>query len=331
MSGRHAAPARPPRTGRGRAGDLPGGRVAAGRAAVGRSVRSGRPGPVGRPPGPRPAGWLARRRPDPAIAGSVAVIAVLALFSFAGPIVYHANLTRVDLLLANRPPGPGHPLGTSSYGLDVLGQLMAGGQLSLEVGIAAGILAGLIGTLWGALAGYLGGAVDAAMMRIVDAGIAVPTLVLLLLLTAVYTPGPGTLVLVIAVTSWLGTARLVRGAALTLRTREYVQAVGLMGGGRLRAVVRHIVPNAADLITVNVSFQIADAVVLLATLSYLGLGIQPPAADWGDMVAGGIQNIYNGYWWQIYPAGLAIIAVVVAFNVLGDALADRLDRGGRTR
>jgi peptide/nickel transport system permease protein len=110
-----------------------------------------------------------------------------------------------------------------------------------------------------------------------------------------------------------------------------VQAVGLMGGGRLRAVVRHIVPNAADLITVNVSFQIADAVVLLATLSYLGLGIQPPAADWGDMVAGGIQNIYNGYWWQIYPAGLAIIAVVVAFNVLGDALADRLDRGGRTR
>ncbi len=253
-----------------------------------------------------------------------ALIAAMAVFCFAGPIFYRTDLVHVNLLLGNRPPGPGHPLGTDADGVDVLGRLMQGGQLSLEVGIAAGLLAAVIGSLWGAVAGYLGGAVDAVMMRVVDAVIAIPTLVLLLLLTAIYPPSPATLVVVIATTSWLSTARLVRGQALTLRAREYVHAVRMMGGGRTRAVVRHIAPNALGTITVNVTFQIADAILVLATLSYLGLGVRPPSSDWGDMIAGGIQYIYDGYWWEIYPAGLAIIVVVVAFNLLGDGLSDRL-------
>jgi peptide/nickel transport system permease protein len=162
------------------------------------------------------------------------------------------------------------------------------------------------------------------MMRVVDAVIAIPVIVLLLLLTAVYRPSPVLLVFVIAGTSWLSTARLVRGAALTLRSREFVQAVRGMGGGRLRVILRHIAPNAFGLIAVNVSFQIADAIVVLATLSYLGLGVQPPSSDWGDMIAAGVESIYSGYWWEIYPAGVAIILVVVAFNLVGDGLRDRL-------
>jgi len=268
---------------------------------------------------------------SPTATAGALLIALLAVFCFAGPLVYHANLTRVNLLLGNRPPGTGHPLGTDANGIDVLGSLMAGGQLSLEVGTAAGLLGALIGSAWGAVAGYVGGPLDALMMRLVDAAIAIPTLVLLLLLSAIYTPSPAVLVIVIAATSWLSTAHLVRGAALTLRSREYVQAVRAMGGGRLRAIARHIAPNALGVIVVNVTLQVADAILVLATLSYLGLGVRPPAADWGDMIAGGIRYIYDGYWWEIYPAGIAIIVAVVACNLLGDGLRDAFEWPSRGR
>ena len=305
MTGRHAAPTRWTRQ-------------------KDRAVRPvsqlGRASRIGRASGRvRPASQFS----SSAVAGTL-LIAAMTLFCFVGPIFYRPDLVHVNLILGNRPPGAGHLLGTDTLGVDILGRLMVGGQLSLEVGIAAGLLAAVIGSLWGAAAGYLGGVADAVMMRLVDAGFAIPTIVLLLLLTAIYPPSPTLLVLVIAATSWLSTARLVRGAALMLRTREFVQAVRVMGGGRVRAIMRHIAPNAVSVIAVNVTFQIADAIVVLATLSYLHLGVQPPAADWGDMIASGIQGIYNGYWWEIYPAGFAIISVVVGFNLLGDGLRDSL-------
>jgi peptide/nickel transport system permease protein len=258
-------------------------------------------------------------------AAGMIIIAVLAVFCFAGPLFYHPDLTRVNLLNGNHPPGAGHVLGTDANGVDILGLLMTGGQLSLEVGIAAGLLAAIIGAAWGAVAGYVGGLLDAVMMRVVDAAIAIPTLVLLLLLSAIYTPSPAALIVVIAATSWLSTAHLVRGAALTLRSREFVQAARGMGGGQIHTIARHIAPNAIGVILVNVTFQVADAILVLATLSYLGLGVQPPSSDWGDMIAGGIKYIYDGYWWEIYPAGIAIILAVVAFNLLGDGLRDAID------
>ena len=260
----------------------------------------------------------------PAAAGLI-IIAVLASFCFAGPLFYHPDLTRVNLLNGNHPPGAGHLLGTDANGLDILGLLMTGGQRSLEVGIAAGLLSALIGAAWGAVAGYVGGVFDAVMMRVVDAAFAIPTLVLLLLLSAIYTPSPAALIVVIAATSWLSTAHLVRGAALTLRSREFVQAVRSMGGGQIRTIARHIAPNAVGVILVSVTVQVADAILVLATLSYLGLGIRPPSPDWGNMIASGIQYISNGYWWEIYPAGIAIILAVVAFNLLGDGLNDRFE------
>jgi peptide/nickel transport system permease protein len=300
-----------------------------------RNGHAGQPVPVkGQPTGEaRPQPPRYRRvlavRFGPTEAAGLGILAVMVLFCFIGPLFYRPDLTHIDLTLTNLAPSARHPLGTDPDGVDVLGRLMTGGQLSLEVGMAAGILASIIGSLWGATAGYLGGVADAVMMRLVDAGFAIPAVVLLLLLTAIYTPSPALLILVIAATSWLSTARLVRGAALTLRTREFVQAVKAMGGGRTRTIVRHIAPNALGLITVNVSFQIADAIVVLATLSYLGLGVQPPSSDWGDMIAAGVPLIYSGYWWEIYPAGIAIILVVIAFNLLGDALSDRIEVASR--
>ncbi|HEY1641551.1 MAG TPA: ABC transporter permease [Streptosporangiaceae bacterium] len=300
--------------------------------SAGPAVRPRRPGTPGAATGgqgdARPAGVLERARAalavSPLTCAGLAIIVVIALFSFGGPLFYHWDATQVHLALANRPPGSGHPLGTDADGVDILGQLMAGGQISLEAGVAAGVLAAVVGSLWGAVAGYLGGAVDAIMMRIVDAAIAIPSLVLLLLLVTIYTPSAWVLVVVIAATSWLGTSRLVRAEALTLRVREYVQVVRVMGGGDVRSILRHIAPNAAGTIAVNVTFQVANAILTLATLSYLGLGVQPPSVDWGDIIGSGIQYIDLNYWWQIYPAGLAIVAVVVAFTMLGDGLRDTL-------
>jgi peptide/nickel transport system permease protein len=250
------------------------------------------------------------------------VVIAAALFCYLGPALYHTDQVHVFLSQANRSPRGGHPFGTNNDGQDELGRLMKGGQISLLVGAAAGALAVLLGSLWGAVAGYVGGAVDAVMMRIVDAGIAIPAIILLLLLTSVYRPSVTLLIVVIAGTSWLSTARLVRAEALTLRTREYVQAARVMGGGSLRAILRHIAPNAMGTIVVNATFQIANAILLLATLSWLGLGVQFPSVDWGDMLSAATQNIDSGYWWQIVSPGAAIVLVVVAFVMLGDGLRD---------
>jgi peptide/nickel transport system permease protein len=311
---------------------------AAGEDTAARGARGRHAGPVssGQPAIQRAvlAGQLrramARCRANPlATAGGLIIVAMVVL-CFLGPAVYHTDQTHVFLSAANLPPQAGHPLGTDVDGSDELGRLMRGGQVSLEVGAAAGLLAAVLGSLWGATAGYLGGAVDAVMMRIVDAAIAIPAIVLLLLLISIYRPSTAMLVLVIAGTAWLSTARLVRAEALTLRVREYVQAARVMGGSGLRVIVRHIAPNAMGTIVVNVSFQIANAILLLATVSWLGLGIQFPSVDWGDMIGAATQNgsINNGYWWEILVPGAAIILVIVAFTMLGDGLADRYTADG---
>jgi peptide/nickel transport system permease protein len=259
-----------------------------------------------------------------AIAG-VVILATIFVFCFLGPTFYHTDQVHVNLANENLPPGAGHPLGTDNNGYDVLGRLMTGGQISLEVGLAAAVLATGLGTLWGAVAGYFGGVVDAVMMRLVDALLAIPTLFLALVVVSMFPPTETELILVIALTSWLSTSRLIRGEALSLRVRDYVQAMRVMGGGSARAVLRHIAPNAVGTIVVNATFQVADAILLVVALSYLGLGIRPPQTDWGGMLNSGINSVYDGYWWQIFPAGVAIIIVVIAINFVGDALRDAFE------
>jgi peptide/nickel transport system permease protein len=259
-----------------------------------------------------------------AIVGLV-ILVLIACFSFFGPMLYHTNQINTNLSIENQGPQAGHPLGTDPSGYDVLGRLMVAGQTSLEIGFAAAIMATCIGTLWGAVAGYFGGIVDTVMMRLVDAMLSIPTLFLALVAVAMFARTKLTLILIIAVTSWLTTSRLIRGEALSLRTRDYVQAMRVMGGGGGRAVFRHIAPNAVGTIVVNATFQVADAILTVVALSYLGLGIAAPGTDWGGMLNAGVQNIYNGYWWQIYPAGLAIILVVISINFIGDALRDAFE------
>ncbi len=252
----------------------------------------------------------------------VVIVAVAVLGSFVGPLLYHTNQRRPDLLNSNLAPSGSHLLGTDDLGYDVLGRLMVGGQTSLLVGVAAGVLATLIGVLWGATAGFMGGKIDTVMMRVVDTLMAVPALFLLLVLAALFRPSLGMLIVVVAVVAWLYPARLIRAETLSLRNRDYVAASRVAGASGRRILARHIVPNTVGTIVVNATFQIADAILLVASLSFLGLGVQPPATNWGAMLTKGASTIFSGYWWQIYPAGVAIVVSVVAFNLIGDALRD---------
>jgi peptide/nickel transport system permease protein len=255
----------------------------------------------------------------------VAIFAFMVLFCFVGPLIYKTNQLQVDFAHEFIPPSAQHWLGTDASGFDVLGRLMVAGQISLEVGIAAAALATIMGVLWGAVAGYFGGVIDSFMMRIVDALLSIPVLFLAIVVVTLVTPTKPVLILVIALTSWLTTSRLVRGETLSLRTRDYVQAMKVMGGGSRRAVLRHIAPNAIGTIMVNASFQVADAIALIVALSYLGLGIRPPAQDWGGMLSDGIQYVNDGYWWLIFPAGLCIVLVIAAPIFIGEGLRDAVE------
>ncbi len=259
-----------------------------------------------------------------AIAG-LAILVLLVLFCFVGPHLYVTNQKSLNPAISNYPPSSAHPLGTDGEGFDVLGRLMVAGQSSLEIGMAAGVAAAIWGTLYGAVSAVAGGVIDAVMMRIVDTLYSLPTLFLLILLSAIFAPNLPLMIIVLTFVAWLGPARLVRGEALSLRTREYVEAVKVAGGTRSRIVVRHIVPNAIGTIMVNTSFLIADAILALAALSYLGLGLPDTTPTWGGMLSNGTTVIFDGYWWQLYPAGVAIVLTVVAFNFIGDALRDSLD------
>jgi peptide/nickel transport system permease protein len=254
----------------------------------------------------------------------ITFVVIMVIFCFIGPHFYHTDQVNTSYNI-NLPPGKGHPLGTDENGRDVLGRLMVGGQSSLEIGFAVAIIATFIGVLYGAISGFLGGIVDTVMMRLVDVMLAIPTLFILIYLASIFKPTIKLLIVVISLVSWLGPARLVRGEALSLRVREYVKAVRVMGGGSRRIILRHIIPNTIGTIVVNATFQVADAILVMASLSFLGLGIPPPAANWGGMLSNGVNFIYDGYWWLIYPAGLAIVITVVAFNFIGDALRDALE------
>ncbi|MER6948202.1 ABC transporter permease [Nonomuraea sp. NPDC000554] len=265
------------------------------------------------------------RRHPLGLAGGLLLL-LIAGFCFLGPLFYQTNQTDVDLVNAALPPGPGYPLGTDTNGFDVLGRLMSGGQVSLQIGLLAALFATTIGTVYGAVAGLAGGAVDGFMMRLVDVMLSIPFLFFVLILSARFHADALTLSLVIGGFSWLVSARLVRGEVLTLRVREFVLAAKLMGASRTRTILTHLIPNALGVIIVNITFQVADAVLVVAALGFLGFGLTYPTADWGSQLASGVTYISADYWWLIYPVGGCIVLTVLALNLLADALRDAVGR-----
>lgn len=278
----------------------------------------------------RPGDWAGRRTLSTfahnrqAVAGVGLVVAV-SLFCYAGPLIYRTNQITVRLNQATVPPSAAHPLGTDPSGYDVLGRLMLGGQSSLELGFAVAIATTVVGTFYGAIAGLAGGIVDAVMMRVVDTFLAIPGLVLLLILVNLFTPNLLIIIALLTLLSWLGVSRLVRAEVLTLRTREFVHAARMMGSRRPRTMVRHLMPNAIGVVIVSATFTVADAILTLSALSFLGLGLPPPHADWGTMLTNGLNYLFDGSWWLVYPPAIILIITVMAFNLIGDAIRDVLD------
>jgi peptide/nickel transport system permease protein len=265
-----------------------------------------------------------------ALAG-IGIVVFFLLFSFVGPHVYHSNQVSGNLLLNNLPPGKGHPLGTDTNGFDELGRMMKGGQAALEIGLLTAAIATVVGTLWGAIAGLVGGWLDGLLMRIVDIGLSIPTLFIVLILSARYSATVVTLSIVLGLNAWFVPARLVRGEVLTLRERDFVAAATAMGASSSRQVTRHLIPNALSVVIVNITFQIADAIIITSVVGYLGFGLHFPQVSWGDQLSSGTEYLGDGYWWLIYPVGICLILTVMAFNFMGDALRDAVDVRMRKR
>jgi ABC-type dipeptide/oligopeptide/nickel transport system permease subunit len=277
--------------------------------------------------GPR-AGWrlaLASFVDNKLAVVGLALIVFFLAFCFLGPFVYHTNQTQTNVIAAFSSPGKGHPLGTDADGFDELGRIMVGGQSALEIGLFSSLVATVIGTVVGAVAGLVGGIVDAVLMRLVDVLLSIPLLFVILIVSAHYGASVVKLSLIIGAFSWLVSARLVRGEVLTLRVRDFVLAARTMGASKNRLMYKHLIPNALGVVIVNITFQVADSINFLAVLGFLGFGLNYPQVDWGDMLSNALNSLQDGYWWLVYPVGICLVVVVMAFNFVGDALRDTVD------
>jgi peptide/nickel transport system permease protein len=241
-----------------------------------------------------------------------------------------ADIARVRFLppFASDAHGVFHLLGTDRLGRDVWARLLYGARISLAVGVLAVLLSVVIGTAVGAVAGFFRGTVSVALIALTDWALALPRVVLLLLLAALWQPSALLVIVVLGLTGWMSIARLVYGEVRALAARQFVEGARALGASRRRVLWRHVLPNALTPVIVAAALGVGNAISLEAGLSYLGLGVQPPTPSWGNMIASGRDTLVNAPWVAAAP-GIALVLVVVACTLLGDALRDALDPGAR--
>lgn len=276
-----------------------------------------------RPVGGRLGRLLGRDRRVRIAGGVIGTIALLALL--APVIAPYAPYETIDIVgLKNRPPSLAHPFGTDLYGRDLLSGVLYGARISLAVAATAVLLAGTIGTLYGLIAGFAGGIVDTVMMRLLDAFLAIPRVLLIIGVVAILPSREvAPLVLVIGATGWFGMSRLVRAEVRSALHHEYVAAARALGARPWRIAARHLLPNVIGPVIVSMALGVANVIALEAALSYIGLGLASPNFSWGTMLREG-TDVLGGAWHVAVIPGAAIVATVLAFNVLGDALRDAL-------
>jgi peptide/nickel transport system permease protein len=267
--------------------------------------------------------WRTFSRNQLAMCGGV-VVAVLVVLAVLAPVLAPWDPNRPDTRKILSAPSSSHWFGTDPLGRDVLSRVLYGSRVSLSVGFVSVGIAAVIGVLLGAAAGYHGGMVDNVVMRLVDLMLVFPRFFLLLAVLAFLKPSIWTIMTVIGVTGWMGVARLVRAEFLTLREREFVIWSESIGAGALRIVFRHILPNAIAPILVAMTLGIPAAILTEAGLSFLGLGVQPPYATWGNILNDGRDYIEIAWWLTLYP-GLAILITVLSYNLMGEGIRDALD------
>ncbi|TMI90113.1 MAG: ABC transporter permease [Bacillati bacterium ANGP1] len=282
----------------------------------------------------RVPGGLRARRMSPAVArftrhrlailGAAAVVVLLLTAIFA-PDIAPRNPLYIDLVVRFTPPLHGaFVLGTDPLGRDLLSRLIYAGRISLTVGFSAMLVSAVVGTAVGTLAAYRGGAVDSVFMRVTDVGFSLPSIFLLLLLAAFIPPSVLSITLIIGLTSWMATARLVRGQILTVLKLDFIEAARAGGASDLRLVLRHLLPNSTAPVVVAATLNVADAILAESYVSFLGYGIQPPLASWGNMLNNAQSYFVSAPWLAVFP-GLMITLAVTSINFIGDGLRDALD------
>jgi len=261
---------------------------------------------------------------------SLAFFAVIGAACALAPAIAPYPFDGIDLDSVKQPPSLSHWMGTDDLGRDVLTRMLFGGRVSILIGLLAAVVGTLLGTAIGAAAGYHGGRIDNMLMRITDVAYAIPTLPLLIILSAYSRAALVSMVLIIGLLSWMTTARVVRSQVLSIKEMDYVEAARSMGATDLRILARHIVPNALGPILVGATLGVGNAIMVESSLSFLGLGVQPPTPTWGNMLMDSQATMATKPWLTLFP-GLAILLIVLAVNFMGDALRDALDPGGNGR
>lgn len=254
---------------------------------------------------------------------SLIVFAVITAICMAAEWVAPYEYGAIDLGARQQGPSAAHWLGTDDLGRDTFTRLLYGGRISISIGILSALLATAVGTLVGALAGYFGSFADEGLMRFTDVAYAIPALPLLIVLSSFWPATLMSMALIIGFLSWMGTARTVRAEVLSIREQTYIEAARSIGAGHSRILWRHIIPNALSPIVVGVTLAVGNAIIIESSLSFLGLGVQPPTPTWGNMLQEGRADMVNQPWTTLFP-GLAILIVVLCVNYFGDGLQEAL-------
>ena len=276
----------------------------------------------------RQMAWRRFRRHRMAMFGAVTLI-LLFVYAFGGGLVYTAEVANyTDTSQRLSPPSAEHPFGTDTVGRDVMARTIQGGRISLMIGMSAAVLEIIIGVLIGALAGFYGGLVDSVLMRFTEAMLIIPSLFLLIVVARIVGGSAFWIVIIFALTSWMYVARIVRAEFLSLKENEYILAARSIGTPTGQIIFRHILPNSMAPIVVAATLAVAVAILSEAYISFLGMGVQPPTATWGNMLDGSYNHIETAPWLWIFP-GLLILLTVLSINFVGDGLRDALDPRSR--
>ena len=269
--------------------------------------------------------WRRFRRHRQAILGLALIVLLTGTALLAPALAPYDPDAQADIVATRyQAPSVSHPMGTDRFGRDIFSRVLYGARISLSIGLLAVLIAITLGTAIGAIAGFFGGRLDTVLMRGVDLLLSFPRLVLLVVLVALFEPSIALVTLVLGLTGWMGVSRIVRGQVLTVREMEFVTAARVLGFGRARILTRHVLPNVLTPVIVAATLGIGNTILAEAALSFLGLGVQPPTASWGNMVASGRDAMLDAWWITTFP-GLAIVFTVMAFNLVGDGLRDALD------
>jgi peptide/nickel transport system permease protein len=291
-------------------------------------------GTAPQPPGPPAQAarrrWRHKRNRPPYFSGTILAIFVLA--GAIGPFISPHNPTQIDLAHSLAPPvfAGGtwkYPLGTDLLGRDIVSRLLSGARISLLVALSVVVLSGAVGLLVAMVAGYLGGKVDAVLMRLTDALLAFPLILLAIVLAAIFGASAQNVIIILAVGGWAGYARVIRSEVLALKTQDFVTMAIVMGAGPVWIIRRHLIPNVGSTLVVLATLQVGAAILSEGSLSFLGIGVPPPAPSWGGMLADGSNYLTTAWWLAVFP-GLALSITVLASNLMGDWLRTRSDPTG---